>query len=110
MAFTGPSMINNPTGKEVGFTLPTSGASGLGSTQNTAIDPIIQAALIQSQAIEQGIPFFEPFLEAGQQGLAGLQQGATVGGVAGQCYGDGSGDQVPKPALWIGKASNRAAH
>lgn len=93
MARTIPGIIDNPTGKEVGFTLPTSGASGLGPTQNTAIDPIIQAALIQSQAIEQGIPFFEPFLEAGQQGLAGLQQGATAGGldeILAQIFGTGS--------------------
>ena len=51
------------------------------SLNPTAIDPIIQAALIQSQAIEQGIPFLEPFFEAGQQGLAGLQEGSTVEGL-----------------------------
>lgn len=63
---------------------------GLAKSLGVNIDPIIQAAQIQADAIKQGIPFFEPFLEAGHGALPFLQQGSTPQGldqILGQIFG-----------------------
>lgn len=78
MAHFGPVGGHGPKGINDG---------GFQNTLNNAIapeapvDPIIQAAQIQSQAIESAIPLFQPFLDAGQQGLGFLQQAGTAGGL-----------------------------
>ena len=46
-----------------------------------ARDPILQAADIQAQAIEQAIPFFEPYMQAGQQGLGYAQNASSAQGI-----------------------------
>jgi hypothetical protein len=61
------------------------GDINLSNTLNTAltqpIDPILQAAQIQSDALTQGQELFQPFLEAGTQGLDFLSQAGTPGGL-----------------------------
>ncbi|MCZ6898291.1 MAG: tail fiber domain-containing protein [Betaproteobacteria bacterium] len=58
----------------------------LNNTLNTAltnqpVDPILQAAQIQSEALTQGQELFQPFLQAGTQGLDFLTQAGTAGGL-----------------------------
>jgi len=56
--------------------------AALNNSLNPAIeDPILQAARLQSEALESIIPLFQPFLDAGNQGLGFLRQAGTAGGL-----------------------------
>ena len=53
----------------------------LGGSVKDPRDPILQAADIQQQSLEDAIPFFQPFMDAGLMGLEQFQQTSTPEGL-----------------------------
>lgn len=94
-------------GNENSNSISSNGASGgiIGGIQDQLFGPsghpILQAAQIQADALQDAIPFFEPFLEYGTQGLEGYAAGATPQGLSDTI------DQIMSGSLFGGLVDER---